>query len=1177
MEHNFYAQKLSLLKSVKGSLRFLIIFLFSLIGFFGNFERTYAQKVSSGALCSGTLGNPVVTIDFGYGSASSNYGPALASGITNYNYWFPSVLPNPGGSDDLHDNKYAILPRLNWNVSHPTSKDGSGKFTAPGAWHIYNHDHSYWMNGKSDGYMYVVNAAYEPGIFYQQRIDALCSGTTYEFSAYITNLINGSSCGGNAAIKPNIRFQIESVSGTVLGYYETGDLNQTNCTSAASYGLPSSNPTECVTEQNLWQQVGFLFTIPSGNSSVIIKMINNNPGGCGNDLAIDDINFRPCGPSIGMLPTSDKSICVGGNFTFSAVLGAGYSNPDFLWQKSVDNGATWIDMPIQTTTDLAFTNLQVSNSGLYRVLVGGGGGAVSNPNCRVASDPVRLTVYPPPVVTVSGSGTYCVGDVITLTASPGAKSYQWFKQGGTAVTAKGNFATYTFTASNASESGNYYVVAYNDQQTGTNTFIECSQTSNNVALTINPAPIPVITGSPYFCGATSTTLSTGTFNSYKWYNTASPGTILSTSQSLTVTNNGTYAVEVFNGNCYGTQTITVSNGTVPTVSISLASTCNGATLTSSGSNISTRQWSKDGVDIPAASGGTGTSLNVTLAGVYKITVTSTTGCTASATQTVTTANFAVAPSPVLTPNPNKIGLCTGDAYPTLSVADASGAAYNTTDYDFEWYYNGVLATVSDAGRASNPSQSPNNSSRSIMQIIPKKPGTFTVKVTKTAGTCLGTYTSPGVTITVTNPPSVSITGTPSYCAGGSTTLTANPSGKVYEWKNSAGTVLGTSQSLTVSGAADTYTVKVTDQGCSATSSQAVTVNPVNKPSISGAGALTFCQNAAGNASIVLTASSIVSGTTFQWYKDGAIISGATNSTYTATASGSYTVVPSNKPCPISSDPAVVTINVLPTVTLNAAGPYTFCQGGSQVISVTDESALGVTYQWYNGATAIPSATSNSYTATATGQYKVVASYPAAAGGCSATSATVNVTVNPLPTATISASGPTTFCNGGSVTLTAPVQSNVNYQWYQGATAVGTNSNTLIVTTAGSYTVKVTNTITTCSATSPATVVTVNSVPTVTLNAPGPYTFCQGGSQVISVPNQSASGVTYQWYNGATLIGGATSNSYTATATGQYTVVASYPAAAGGCSATSAVVNVTVNPLPVATISPSGPTTFCSGG
>ncbi|MCO4291905.1 hypothetical protein NF867_03405, partial [Solitalea sp. MAHUQ-68] len=221
---------------------------------------------------------------------------------------------------------------------------------------------------------------------------------------------------------------------------------------------------------------------------------------------------------------------------------------------------------------------------------------------------------------------------------------------------------------------------------------------------------------------------------------------------------------------------------------------------------------------------------------------------------------------------------------------------------------------------------------------------------------------------------------------------------------------------------------------------------------------------------------------------------------------------------------------------------------------TDESALGVTYQWYNGATAIPSATSNSYTATTTGQYKVVASYPAAAGGCSATSATVNVTVNPLPTVTVAPAGPIAGCAGDVIVLTATSQAGMNYQWYNGATAVGTNTNTYSATISGNYSVVVTNPTTTCSAPSNVVAVTITPIPDVTLNAAGPYVFCQGGSQVISVPAQA--GASYQWYNGATPVG-TNSNSFTATTSGTYTVVVTFTATT--CKATSAAVSVTVNP------------------
>jgi len=88
--------------------------------------------------------------------------------------------------------------------------------------------------------------------------------------------------------------------------------------------------------------------------------------------------------------------------------------------------------------------------------------------------------------------------------------------------------------------------------------------------------------------------------------------------------------------------------------------------------------------------------------------------------------------------------------------------------------------------------------------------------------------------------------------------------------------------------------------------------------------------------------------------------------------------------------------------------------------------------------------------------------------------TVTVTVNPLPTPTITANGSTTLCQGGSVTLTASAGST--YLWSTGAA-----TQSITVSTAGSYTVTVTN-ANGCSATSSATVVVVNALPTINLGS-----------------------------------------------------------------------------------------------
>ena len=182
--------------------------------------------------------------------------------------------------------------------------------------------------------------------------------------------------------------------------------------------------------------------------------------------------------------------------------------------------------------------------------------------------------------------------------------------------------------------------------------------------------------------------------------------------------------------------------------------------------------------------------------------------------------------------------------------------------------------------------------------------------------------------------------------------------------------------------------------------------------------------------------------------------------------------------------------------------------------------------------------------------------------------TVNVTANPTPT--ITPGGPTTFCTGGSVTLTS--SSATGNQWNLNGNPIGGETNTTYNATAsGNYTVTVTDG-NNCSATSAATTVTVNPLPaTPTITPGGPTTFCAGGS--VTLTSSSATG--NQWNLNGNPIGGETNTTYNATASGNYTVTVTD---GNNCSATSAATTVTVNPLPATpTITPGGPTTFCTGG
>jgi hypothetical protein len=249
---------------------------------------------------------------------------------------------------------------------------------------------------------------------------------------------------------------------------------------------------------------------------------------------------------------------------------------------------------------------------------------------------------------------------------------------------------------------------------------------------------------------------------------------------------------------------------------------------------------------------------------------------------------------------------------------------------------------------------------------------------------------------------------------------------------------------------------------------------------------------------------------------------------------------------------VVTVNNVPTATITAAGPTTFCAGSNVVLNAN--VGTGFIYQWKNNGTNITGATTATYTASTAGSYTVTITN---ASACSSTSTATVVTVNALPTASITASGATTFCQGSNVVLTATAGTGFTYQWKNNGTNItGATAATYTATTSGSYTVTVTN-AGGCSATSTASVVTVNPLtnPIFTQIAP----ICSGGTFALSATSNN--GLLGSW-----------TPAFNNTTTTTYTFT---PLATGACVATTQMT-IVVNPTPTATITPAGPTTFYIG-
>ena len=292
-------------------------------------------------------------------------------------------------------------------------------------------------------------------------------------------------------------------------------------------------------------------------------------------------------------------------------------------------------------------------------------------------------------------------------------------------------------------------------------------------------------------------------------------------------------------------------------------------------------------------------------------------------------------------------------------------------------------------------------------------------------------------------------------AGGHTTTSQSVPAGAATWNSAINSVVTSFKYVpTVLG---TYNYQCTIHGAAMSGNFTVTC-PVPAPTISATGSTTFCSG--GSVTLQLSSGSF---TGYQWKKGGVNVTGATNSTFSANQTGSYTLTVTNSCGSTGTSSAIpVTVQTSPSpaqATISAGGPITFCSGGSVNLSV---ATAGLTYLWKRNNSAISGATAQSFSANQTGSYTCDVS-----NNCGpTTSNSINVTVNSLPTASISPPGPISLCTGDNVILTA--SANTSYLWSTGAT-----TQSITVTNQGDYFVNVTNS-SGCSATSTSVSVIVNA-------------------------------------------------------------------------------------------------------
>lgn len=405
--------------------------------------------------CNGVLGSPVFNEDFGAGPGRGNSLPVIE---TDYLYT---------STDAILNREYTIANNSNGYYSQWFSTT----------------DHT----GNANGYMMLINCDVPGDRLYIKQISGLCPNTTFQLSSWVLNLLNKDLLKG---IDVNLTFSVETSSGTVLKSFNSGDVT-------------SGNTPE-------WRNFSLYFTTPVKQTDIVIKIINNAPGGDGNDLALDDITVRPCQPNlntffIGQNSAQKLTLCQGDevNYQLGATIMAGHQNPAYQWQVNANDGSGWKDITGDTTTSIQI-NFKSALPGFYQYRLY----SVQEDNkslacCQVFSDTSSVRVNAKPVPAASSNSPLCIGSTLSL-AVANATSYQWTGPAGfTSILQNPTIKNIT-----SAQAGFYRV---------TITSAEGCTATDSVNVTLNPATSFDAGADTTICKGNSTVLNASGGIAYSWY------------------------------------------------------------------------------------------------------------------------------------------------------------------------------------------------------------------------------------------------------------------------------------------------------------------------------------------------------------------------------------------------------------------------------------------------------------------------------------------------------------------------------------------------------------------------------------------------------------------------------------------------------------------------------------
>lgn len=994
-------------------------------------------------------------------------------------------------------------------------------------------------------------------------------GSTLSADITVTETTTLSGCQASAVVQVTINYQpqVENISRVS----PSGPVGQACLTDVITYALPANNPGS--TYQ--WTVTGGSIVGSSTNYDVTVQWTSvgaqvltvvetDASGNCEATSTLNvSVTYKPT-PAISgpVAPCTDVDI----TYSTPAVPGSTY-------QWSITPGTGYI---LLTGTTSNYITVRFTDAGPYTITL-----VETNGACEVTTSvDINVVQLPEPLITrVSPPGDEqlaCEGDIITYsTPEVAGNTYEWTVVGGGSIL--------------GSNTDNEVTVQWVSQGTHALTVVETAPGGGcfdeaTLWVTVTYKPTPNINGANVACIEKIHTYSTPAVagDVYEWSitptNSFSAVAGYPNSNSITVQwiLPGLHTVTVTEtnvaGGCETTVSMDVQVNEIPEPFITSPTgygnppgrrpgiVCNFSTHTYStfptpgntfrfyvtGGTILGNPYTNE-VDVEWGPAGIGT--------IWVVETIPGSDCITTKLDSI---DIRPTPSPSITGSGNPCG----SSFQTYSTPFVAGNSY-------EWTVVGASSWFVTPG---NPNQI------QVTWQSPVWPSTIAGSVSVTEWvtdvlpdkSCINSAT---LNVTVRpNPPVPTITGPSVVCATDLTDTPAtinqvtysssNPGGVSFLWTvSSNGSIIGSSTSSSVqvqwtntglSPTTGTITVRHTSipWGCSSSSSMQVTINPLPRPNITGD--LTACQN-----TIHAYSTPGLPGSTYSWTVGGGNIirsgQGTPNITVEWTLPGTYTLTVSetNTYGCVAMDQISVTVNELPDVTITASGPTTFCQGGD----VTLTAPIGfASYVWSTGETA------RSIVVRTTGQYwvKVTNEF-----GCSNNSDTITINVFPSTLPIITVSGPTTFCEGGSVVLTAPSGFS-NYLWSTGET-----SQSITVTQSGTYTVTIADN-NGCTGTSTEVDVVVNPKPAPILTVVGSTTVCSGDSVEVRAP---AGYVSYTWVATSNTNYGTGRSIFVSQEDEVYVEVVDL----NGCVGQSDAVAIYISQITQPVVIPSGPTTFCEGG